>query len=203
MAAALGLSVDRPRFDVPVNAAAWDGLLGDCGLLAGPFAALCPGATAESKRFRPEGFAAVADRLHAVHGIPSVLLGSPAELPDCRQVAAACRQAAPAVLAGRTDVAEMVALLAHAGLCVANDSGPLHVAAALGTTVLGLYGPTDPATVGPYGQPTHVVRSPLPRPSTSYRRADRACIDAIPLPEVLSKLDAILASRKPRTAQRS
>ena len=61
-------------------------------------------------------------------------------------------------LAGRTSVAEMVAALARCAVVVGNDTGPLHVAAALGKPVVGLYGKTDPKSVGPYGQLGNVVR---------------------------------------------
>ena len=85
----------------------------------------------------------------------------------------------------------MVAVLAHADLVVGNDSGPIHVAAALGRPVLGIYGPTDPAAVGPYGQLDQVVRSRGPIPA-SYRRADRTCINAIAIDTVVEKLAAMV-----------
>ena len=194
MAAAVGASLEPITFDVPVSEAAWAAVCDRFERLRRPYAVLCPGATAESKRFDTMGFAAVADRLDRRHGVPSVLVGSPAERPIAEEVAARCTSAAPLCLAAETNLAELVAILAHATLCVANDSGPLHVAAALGRPVVGIYGPTDPARVGPYGQLDRVVRSPVPRPP-SYRRADRRCIEAVPVEAVLAKLSAVLAER--------
>jgi ADP-heptose:LPS heptosyltransferase len=65
----------------------------------------------------------------------------------------------PAVnLAGRTSVDELMPLLAGAAVVVAGDTGPLHLAAALGAPTVGIYGPTDPVNTGPCGTRTAVVR---------------------------------------------
>jgi heptosyltransferase-1 len=67
------------------------------------------------------------------------------------------------------DLLQLTALLRRAKFVVAADTGPLHLAAALGTPVVGLYGPTDPARNGPYGTRAAVVRKALPR-ETTYKR---------------------------------
>lgn len=80
------------------------------------------------------------------------------------------RAAAPAyVKTASLDVSLLKTLLAGAAIVIAGDSGPLHLAAALGTPVVGLYGPTDPARNGPYCQEEFVVRNAKPE-ETSYRR---------------------------------
>jgi ADP-heptose:LPS heptosyltransferase len=67
--------------------------------------------------------------------------------------------AAPAAnLAGRTSLEDLICLLAEAEVVVAGDTGPLHLAAALGTPVVGIYGPTDPANTGPLSERAEVVR---------------------------------------------
>ena len=62
-------------------------------------------------------------------------------------------------LCGKTSLPEAIALIRHAALCVCNDSGPMHIAAAVGTPVVALFGPTDPRLYGPYplSRPTHRV----------------------------------------------
>ena len=65
-----------------------------------------------------------------------------------------------------------MAVLRRAKFLVAADTGPLHLASALGTPVVGLFGPTDPARNGPYGKPSIVVRKAEPHETTYKRGAD-------------------------------
>lgn len=146
-------SGNKAEFRVPVQAASRERM---AGLLPAGcrVATVIPGARWAAKRWSEEGFSAIARRLEDC-GCKVVVTGSAAERRLCGQVAGACRDALN--LAGGS-LADMIALLAVTGILVGNDSGPLHVAAALGTPLVGLYGPTDPASVGPYGQMDHVLR---------------------------------------------
>jgi lipopolysaccharide heptosyltransferase I len=113
-----------------------------------------PGSRGEGKRWPAEGFAKVIAALGERH--PVVLFGSPDERALCEGIVKAA--GAGVNLAGRTSIAEMVAGLARCRLVIGNDTGPLHVAVALGRPILGLYGKTDPKSVGPYGQLENVIR---------------------------------------------
>lgn len=150
------------QFLLPVQSAAarWaDETLADC---PDPVI-LIPGARWNNKRWPAEKFSAIVGRLADI-GQNVVILGALAETPACD--AAAYRHKNALNLAGRTSLAQMVALLARARAVVSNDTGPLHVAVALGRPVVGVYGPTNPASVGPFGQLDHVVRfeaAPEPR----------------------------------------
>lgn len=127
-----------------------------------------PGSRGEGKRWPAEGFATVIATL--VKTRPVVLFGSPDERPLCEEIkfhvarlkseiSDSVAETGPVInLAGQTNVAEMTAGLARCRLVIGNDTGPLHVAVALGKTILGLYGKTDPASVGPYGQLENVIR---------------------------------------------
>jgi heptosyltransferase-1 len=75
----------------------------------------------------------------------------------------------PAPLALPLGLGPLMALLRRAKFVVSADTGPLHLASALGTPVLGLYGPTDPARNGPYGGTSIVIRNPG-KSETTYRR---------------------------------
>ena len=101
-----------------------------------------PGASfGTAKRWLPERFAAVADTL-AGQGARIVLVGGPAERPVGESIASQMR--APArVLCGETSLPELVGVLARLRLLVTNDSGPMHLAAALGIPVVAVFGPTD------------------------------------------------------------
>lgn len=135
----------------------------------GGYAILNPGASAAQSYKKPprELLEAAANRLAEAGVLPLVVHG-PGELDDARAVVAAGR----ARLAPATTLFELAALLAKARLFVGGDSGPLHLACAVGCPVLGIYGPTDPVVNAPWGV-EHRVVAPPGRPYTGIKRADR------------------------------
>jgi ADP-heptose:LPS heptosyltransferase len=93
-------------------------------------------------------------------GLAAVLTGSAADRPLAEAIARKAR-AAPIILTGSTTIGELAAVLEGAAVVLSGDSGPLHMAVALGRPTVSLYGPTDPALSGPHpapGQPTAVLR---------------------------------------------
>jgi ADP-heptose:LPS heptosyltransferase len=107
-----------------------------------------PGASSPDKRWPVSRFAAVARRL-AAGGHRILVSGSPGEAADAHALAAAAGLAPGAVLAGRTDVAAVAALVAHARLLVCGDTGVGHLATAYGTRSVLLFGPVPPGRWGP------------------------------------------------------
>lgn len=105
--------------------------------------AVAPGSIWGTKRWTPEGFAAVLRQAPSL-GLRAVLTGSPDEEALCREVADLAGGSVP-VLAGTTGLPELVALIARAKVLVCGDSGPGHVASAVGTPVVAIFGPTVPA----------------------------------------------------------
>ena len=97
-------------------------------------------------------------------------------------------------LAGASSLLELAALLKKASLMISNDSGPMHLAAALGTPVIGLFGPTDPRRVGPYGVGHVALRKDVDCSRCSRRACvhDAACVKAIGVDEVSAAARAIL-----------
>jgi ADP-heptose:LPS heptosyltransferase len=128
---------------------------------AAPLVILHAGAqNGQAKRWPAAHWATLADELVDRLGARVALTGSPGDAP----VTAAIRRRAhhPITdLAGATALAELVALLARADLVISGDSGPLHIACAVGTPVVGLYGPTDPAISGPVAPDAIVLRRPI------------------------------------------
>ena len=114
----------------------------------GPFAVLNPGAGWPNKQWPAERFGEVAAFLRDVRGIRSVVVWGPGEQQLARSVVSASSGAARE--APPTGVADLVGLLRAASLCVSGDTGPLHLAAAVGTPVVGIFGPTDPGRNGPW-----------------------------------------------------
>jgi heptosyltransferase-1 len=108
---------------------------------------LLPGAGRQEKQWPAERFAELARRI----GGDALLAWGPGEEPLARTIGA---EVAPA-----TNFRELALLLLRARLVIGGDTGPLHLAAALGTPVIGLYGPTNPVRNGPYGQLGNIVES--------------------------------------------
>lgn len=116
-----------------------------------------PGASGPERRWPVSRFAAVARRL-AASGYRVLVSGSPGEAADAYQVAAGAGLPPSAVLAGRTDVGALAALVAHAELVICGDTGVAHLATAYGTRSVLLFGPMPPWRWGPPpGDPRHTV----------------------------------------------
>lgn len=120
--------------------------------------ALNPGAGRPAKRWPPEHFAKLAERLAVEASARVLLLWGPDEERMARAIAGS--MTARPLLAPPTTIPELTALLRRASLVVAGDTGPLHLAAALGTPAIGLYGPTRAARNGPYGAHCRSLQSP-------------------------------------------
>jgi ADP-heptose:LPS heptosyltransferase len=111
-----------------------------------------PGSNAPARRWPPDRFAAVARRL-VEREVRIVVLGSAVEAKLTARVAAGTDGAIDA--GGATDLPELAALLSLCDVLVTNDTGPMHLASAVGTPTVTLWGPSDPAEVCPTG-PGHV-----------------------------------------------
>jgi len=135
-------------------------LLGAAGIGAdAPVLAVAPGSVWGTKRWVPEGFAAVV-RAAPELGLAPVLVGSGEERALCDEVARASRAAA-VNLAGRLRIGDLAAALERAAVLVSNDSGAGHVASAVGTPVVSIFGPTV-VSFGytPFGEANRVVEHP-------------------------------------------
>jgi len=116
------------------------------------YAVLLPGSNWRTKQWPSERFAALVQPLRQRLGLTSVVAGGPDAAPLAARIPGAIN------LVGRTTLPQLVALLDRAALVIANDSGPMHVAAALGRPLVCVYGPTSPVRTGPYNRPESVVR---------------------------------------------
>jgi lipopolysaccharide heptosyltransferase I len=157
----LGFDAAAPDFTIYVPDEADENvarLLAKHRQLGRPLAVLVPGTVWETKHWRIEGFVEVARHLLAT-GRAVVLAGSPKDRPRCQQVAEACPEVCD--LSGQTTLAEMIALVRRAALCVTNDSGSMHIAVALDKPVVSVFGPTNPRRTGPYGRPSAVVQAEI------------------------------------------
>ena len=126
-----------------------------------PLVAACLGSSCSSRRWFPSDTAAVLRELRVRHGAGAVLLGTVADAPFAARVQAET-DGTVRDLVGRTTLRQLLAILAHARLAFGPDSGALHLAAALGTPVVSLWGATSPARSTPFGCEALVVSGSAP-----------------------------------------
>lgn len=128
--------------------------------LAGPrfLVGINPGASyGPAKRWLTPRYAQVADRLVGALHADVLIFGSRAEQPLAEEIARAMKHT-PVVLSGETSLRQFMALLSQCRLVLTNDSGPMHLAAALGLPVVAVFGSTDDRATGPVGPRTRVVK---------------------------------------------
>ena len=158
------------------------------------YALLFPGTNWPTKRWPAEKFAALVDPLRRRFGLEAVVGGAPSEVELAAKVTGAA-----ANLAGKTTLNQLVALIARAELVVSNDSGPMHIAAALGRPLVVPFGPTNPVRTGPYGRMGSVVKLDLPcSPCYSRRCSHQTCLQQLEVEAVMA-----VAAREMRPAAES
>jgi lipopolysaccharide heptosyltransferase I len=123
-----------------------------------------PGAGRADKRWPEERFRTLAGRLIEDAGAEVLVVWGPGEESAGRRIASG--RDSRAVLGPATDLPELIAFLRRASILVASDTGPLHLAAALGTPCVGLYGPTSAVRNGPYGTGHRCLQAPDGRVTT-------------------------------------
>jgi len=114
------------------------------------FAIINPGAAWPNKRWPPVYFAEVARALSARYDLRSLVLWGPGEEQLAHDIVAASDGAA--AVSARTSVADLLALARASALMISGDTGPMHIAGAVGTPLVGIFGPTDPQRNGPWGE---------------------------------------------------
>jgi heptosyltransferase-1 len=186
------------RFRIPqTDSDEVDRLLSGSGVTPGTsWVAMNVSARWPTKMWPAASFADVADRLQQDGCGPVVLIGGPDERADVARVNG--MMPTPAIdLAGATTVGLLPALLSRASLLITNDSGPMHIAAAVGTPVVALFGPTSAARTGPYGVGHGVLTGKVPcSPCFS-----RTCHNTLPLEclRTVSPAQVLAAARARRS----
>jgi heptosyltransferase I len=117
------------------------------------YAVIVPGARWETKRWPPEQFGKLASLLP----LPSIIVGSQGDIHIADDIVALSDNKASS-LAGKTNFQELIAIVRGAKFMISNDSGPMHIGAALGVPVYAIFGPTDPLRTGPYGKGHTIIR---------------------------------------------
>jgi heptosyltransferase-2 len=147
---------------------------------------ICPGASfGPAKRWLPDRYAKLADRLIDALGADVLIFGSRAEMPLAEAVARAMEHT-PVLVAGKTTLREFMALLAKCHLVVTNDSGPMHLVAALGLPLLAIFGSTNERATGPLAVRARVIKHPVECSPCGLRQCpiDFRCMTGISVDEV-------------------
>jgi heptosyltransferase-2 len=138
-----------------------------------------------AKRWLPERFARVADRLAAEHGASVLIFGGKGE-EELGTAIASMMTAPTIVFSGRTTVRQLMALVKRCRLFITNDTGPMHIAAAFKVPLVAIFGPTDPMTTSPYGRDHGLVRHPVECSPCLLRECpiDHRCMQGIGVEDV-------------------
>jgi lipopolysaccharide heptosyltransferase II len=151
----------------------------------------CASGRRAHKAWDADKFAEVADYLHERWQASVVIVGGVGDTREAARIAGA--MSAPSVnLAGETTTGELAAMVEGAAIVVGIDSGPMHLAAAMGAPVVALFGPTDPARTGPHGKGHEVVTAGLPCAPCAHPCEARECMSAITVEAVTAAVDRIL-----------
>jgi heptosyltransferase-1 len=183
------LTLPAPLLPADPAAEAWaDSEIARLGIAS--FAIVNPGAGWGAKQWPPERFGEVARAL-AVHNIKTLVNATADEAALASAVVeASCANAYEL----RCSIGQLTALTRRARVFIGGDTGPLHLAAALGVPVVGLYGPTDPARTGPFGTRAIPLRHAESETTFSHHRATEAGLLKITAEEVISAARHLLGS---------
>lgn len=201
IARAFGADVTEPATKVAVSDAdlAWaEGVLAD---VPRPRLGLNLGARWETKRWPPRHFAELARRAHQAYGAGLFAVGAPEDRPAVEELSAAVRPVPLLDLCGATSLPKLAALAMRADVFLSNDTGPLHLAAAAGARVVGVYTCTSPKLNGPYGPFALAAETEVACKASYLVRCDKLiCMTELApgrvWPMVAAQLDAAMAARE-------
>lgn len=147
-----------PEIFISKDEAAWArGFLKEKGLDKTPLCGAAPGASyGPAKRWTPEGFAGVLSFFSRERNLVPLIFGGPEDSDACKGVSELVG-ARHLDLSGKVTLRQFMALVSNIKVFITNDSGPMHIAAALGVPTVAVFGSTDPALTGPVGRSTAVV----------------------------------------------
>ena len=181
---------DKKRIDL---------LLKDVGFEKRPLFIINPIARWKTKLWLPERFAGLADRLKQDMDCEIVFTGSKEDRRIIEEISNSMKER-PLNLAGRTNLKELAHLYGRSEILITTDTGPMHIAAAMGCPVVALFGPTAPWRTGPYGKGHKIIRADV-RCSPCFRKrcGHMACMNEITTEMVFEGVKGMVnANRKPQ-----
>ncbi len=157
-----------------------------CKELPKEYVVMTPAAGKEANRWPAQRFGQLAARLD----LPTVLIGSKSDQSVANEVMQHAEGKAIS-LAGKTSIKELIPIIGNAKYFITNDTGPMHIAAALGIPVFAIFGPANPTRTGPYGEQHTVIREDLScSPCYAWKPCDNwQCMQAITVERVLATIE--------------
>lgn len=153
----------------------------------GDYAVLVPGARWKTKRWLPANFG----KLVSMLDIKTVIVGSASDAEIAEGIEF-CSGGKALSMAGKTDIKELISIIRSARYVITNDSGPMHIAAALNIPVIALFGPTNPVRTGPYGKNNIIVKSDIECAPCYKKNCKRVkCMDNISVEKVYEAVMSI------------
>jgi heptosyltransferase-1 len=209
VAEALGISEISVDARIAISRDDSDWAFRELARLGAPALAIHPGARWVTKRWPPERFAAVACKAIRRFGLAPVILGTSDEEAVAQQVEQTIQRFVPNVavtnLAGRTTLKQLCALLKFSQVLLTNDSGPMQLAAAIGTPVVAVFTCTSPVISGPPGKQHELVATGVScaasyRKKCPYRgRKHMACMEELDVERVWSAFGRLMGKNFPQT----
>ncbi len=191
---------DKPRFDLAVSVERKTqarNILAKNGVdLSKKIVAFVAGSTnSRAKRWQTGSFAELNDQIQSELNAGVVLIGSKDELDVSNEVAAKSN-IKPSILTGKTDLAEATAILSVCDLVISNDTGPAHIAAALGTKTLAIFGPTNPLTTRPFPENAEIIYKKVECSPCMLRVCpiDHRCMTRISVEEIFIRAQILLTA---------
>lgn len=158
-----------------------------------PLVAIHPGSPIPLKRWLPERYAELADRLIAQKCAQILFVGVEDEVPIITEIQRLMRSESVSI-AGKTTLIQLASILHSCNVFIGNDSGPMHLAAAVGTSTIGLYGPGDPTRFAPAGVNCQTIRRKFDCPPCSgatCRFGEEGCMSQIQVSDVIQRLETV------------
>lgn len=145
---------------------------------------------AKRNRWWPEDYViSLSDSLSEKYGLRTIIFGGKEEIPFAERMAE-CMKRKPLVVAGKVGIRESAALIKRCSFLVSPDSGPMHLAQAVGTPTIALFGPADSAFTGPTGEKNIVLKKEIEcSPCKVYDCSHISCMKAISVEDVLSAVE--------------
>ena len=199
----LGIARPSLEWDFALTADEWASVERHLAGAGAPFAVLFVGTRWESKQWFPAQIARCAELLRREYGLDVVLLGGKADEKIAGD-ALTLTQVSMTNLTGRTSLREAVGIIERARLAIGPDTGLMHIAAALRTPVVSLWGATSPQRTGPFGFADLVIQGRAPCVPCNRRRCDigRVCMQSIQIEEIAAKVAIAVAGEDSGSVRR-
>ncbi|MDP3789462.1 MAG: glycosyltransferase family 9 protein, partial [Candidatus Omnitrophota bacterium] len=196
LAEAVGADISKKNYEFFITDAdrkkAWS-LLESLGISANDrFVVLNPGGNWNPKRWPAENFSSLGDMLVDKYGVKIIISGGEKDTRLAEKISAGMKHKAVSVC-GKTKIRELAAIFEKAKLVISGDSGPMHIAASVGTNTAAIFGPTDPGITGPYGGRNYIIiRKDIgcKVPCYDVTCHDNRCMKAVSTADVMKAIES-------------